>query len=148
MHTELETLDPKTPNKEMKNIEPKLFEELSVQVYNRFLPNLLCAHCGLELGKDQIWSSFNIKDIKSNTLLFESLVNYPEDKLFELYSETFKTRRYCCKMSILESYLSIKNALSQHLIAQTEDSKQPKKELNKEQTRMDSDRSETDTEPQ
>lgn len=92
------------------------FNKVKAQVYNNILPAFLCAHCGLVLESKGIWDRFKSEQCKSlNLSLFESLWHFPEEKMLKLYTEDFKSLRYCCKMVILDACLNTKRILQMEL---------------------------------
>ena len=63
---------------------------LPANFYNTILPVMQCPHCGLELATDKVWDYFRpaaTDKLRSNMILFDSLLQYPEKDLIVLFEK-------------------------------------------------------------
>lgn len=108
-------------HKEEKKLTIEDYKTISVEDYNKILPMVLCPHCGKILDTGSVWNNFYNKEKKDSLLyshmqFFYNLLDYEDKDILALYQETFKCYRYCCKMTILETYLNIKRMLMDKLL--------------------------------
>lgn len=81
--------------------------------YNTILPAMQCNHCGLYTVRS-LWAAFETSDRKLTQNFFEVLLCFPENQILTVF-ENMKAIRYCCKMTILNTYLVVKRLLIEEL---------------------------------